>query len=1441
MDKQDLIFLFDFFGFKYTNEYIDLIVSLYDQNSLYTPHIIRSKKGKTRIIHKPNENLNMFLKYLSKYFSNYESTHKSAFGFVKNKSIVENASMHINKSYVFNIDIKNFFYSINSQLIAKALVSPPFNYPNKLVDNLLNLVCINDDNLKVLPLGAPTSPVLSNIACFELDVSIENLVKHFNINYSRYADDFSFSCDKNLFYRKKDFRVKLRNVIIQYGLEINHLKTRLYKKNQRQKVTGIVVNKKLNLDSQYRKEVTFWVYMIKKFGYENANLYFQKKYTEKVSLIYFLKGKLDYWSMVVGKEGLTKELKAEFKNISTILPKEQANCIYYNNLKNKLKNIIEKKSYIPKDNFPQKFSAVYLQVVQNVFNLSINASLNPHNKKSIEDIFNDINASILVVDNYEKLIKTSLFQRINNISFFKDSNINLSFDLIKKLNIISNNLKNIDNFYFFKLNEDSLSDFVNFFSNSNVYIFFKKDNSYRFQRKSESNNELEYVSLYVLLLETFLDAIDLLGNFKVISSGDSIYFDLFKSLSLKFNLNIFNIRNSVNRIKHSPYVTIAHTKNNKRLEELKYNPAENKPASASSLNKRFVIKTNERESDFKEVFKENEMLLDDPEVFNQGLEIKVEIVDNLNIPQTLNDVSSSQHTFTASQVATIKKIINDIVINNTNSVALESLEELDKILTEGVYVKDVLEQLRDLESILYADSVLKLNLPEELKLKYSNVNFSQAIRPIVTAQNALKNENLSSDELFAITAGLIEGIKMKADVDKYKKEFPNQSVRIRLSSEPLWYWDRRGTSEGGFRSSVAGMTTPHQNRTKKLDNTTSVYIPTEFILNTIIENNQPSNGNNNIVEIKDAFKNSTREFKENDESTFINIGGIPFFAFQDNLGKKIYIPSIFHYRANANKNNPNAVKNKLIDYIINTNLALLNTSDKKVEMELLEQLQDLIQNVNFKSKSNNIGTYFLMPNKAKGAGREVRFINSTSVSLGNDLDTFNDKNRLLDILEDRALINNEKLVDIALSRFNHFLSFTKSDSLDNVQKIKATEAFLNSNRDTNAFITYVKTVFNTRTTDTVLNYKTSDNQDKSVELDIYTQMLTNVFSALDRYPLPSNSPGMFFHNPASFILDPNSIGFNIKEEQTKLDEEKFLKEKQESLKKIEDKQNAELEEKVKQNINFRETNQPKTAEDFNAFVNNLFETIDVLKLSDSFKRALDKDNIEGFLSDNFYVYFAAEYLKNQSDEFIGSFYENLNENLGDLILDNIDKLRSDANLFKRLEDYHYILNPNSIGFNIKEEQTKLKEEKFLKEKQESLKKIEDKQNAELEESVKQNINFRETNQPKTAEDFNTFVNNLFETIDVLKLSDSFKRALDKDNIEGFLKDNFNVYFAAEYLRKKEEEIGGREIRKYTKFQKLELISVINQSIDALNNSESLSKTLEKYHYTTDLNIRRFDI
>jgi hypothetical protein len=917
--------------------------------------------------------------------------------------------------------------------------------------------------------------------------------------------------------------------------------------------------------------------------------------------------------------------------------------------------------------FYSKESLTADQVITTLFNSRISDSVDNYSvlENTIKKIAEYRNSSI------QNKPDTKLYKELKEL--LGDDKIRIEFT-VANLDSMFSLFKLEDGVYQLDLNNKNIKEFTVKFLFKDVLKYLNA-NVKLIKEGIDGAQEQSFVKIMFDIMS--IPAI----NVKTQSSGKTHYFDFYgvlKSFSFKDNALATLNAERVGRIKHSPYVTIAHTKNNARLEDLKYNPSENKPASASSLNERSVIKTNESESDFKEVFKENEMLLDDPEVFNQGLEIKVEIVDNLNIPQTLNDVSSKNHTFTASQVATIKKIINDIAINNTNSVALESLEELDKILIEGVSVKDVLEQLRDLESILYADSVLKLNLPEELKLKYSNINFSQAIRPIVTAQNALVKENLSSDELFAITAGLIEGIKMKAYVDKNKKEFPNQNIRIRLSSEPLWYWDRRGTSEGGFRSSVAGMTTPHQNRTEKLDNTTSVYIPTEFILNTIIENNQPSNGNNNIVEIKDAFKNQTREFKKNDESTFINIGGIPFFAFQDNLGKKIYIPSIFHYRANANENNPNAVKNKLIDYIINTNLALLNTSDKKVEMELLRELQDLIQNVNFKSQSNNIGTYFLMPNKARGANKNVRFINSTSVSLGNDLDTFNDKNRLLDILKD------ETLLDLALSRFNHFLSFTKSDSLDNIQKIKATEAFLNSNRDTNAFITYVEAVFNTRVTDTVLNYKTSNNQDKSVELDIYTQMLTNVFSALDRYPLPSNSPGMFFHNPASFILDPNSIGFNIKEEQTKLEEEKFLKEKQESLKEIDDKQNTELEKNVEQNIKFRETNQPKTAEDFNAFVNNLFETTDVLKLSDSFNRASDDDNIEGFLKDNFNVYFAAEYLKNQSEEFIESFYENVNENLGDLILDNIDKLRSDANLFKRLEDYHYTTNSEIRRFDLNE-------------------------------------------------------------------------------------------------------------------------------------------------------------
>ena len=116
--------------------------------------------------------------------------HSSAQGFIKNKSIINNATPHLSQPCLLKVDIKNFFPSISFRRVIKLFQN--LGYPQNISFYLSSLCCLNE----ALPQGAATSPSLSNIVLRRLDNRLSGISKKSELNYTRYADDMTFSGGK---------------------------------------------------------------------------------------------------------------------------------------------------------------------------------------------------------------------------------------------------------------------------------------------------------------------------------------------------------------------------------------------------------------------------------------------------------------------------------------------------------------------------------------------------------------------------------------------------------------------------------------------------------------------------------------------------------------------------------------------------------------------------------------------------------------------------------------------------------------------------------------------------------------------------------------------------------------------------------------------------------------------------------------------------------------------------------------------------------------------------------------------------------------------------------------------------------------------------------------------------------------------------------------------
>ena len=223
----------------------------------YRKFSINKRNGKPREIVEPLPSLKEIQLWILENILSRIKVSKYAKAYVKDKTLIENVKYHKGRDAVLVLDIKNFFNSIKLKDIEAIFLNMGYS---SNISNLLAKLCTYEE---YLPQGCSTSPTLSNIFLNEFDDKISAICNSQNLRYTRYADDLTFSGSKlNLEKLPKI----IEELLYPLGLSINETKTKLMERNQRQTVTGIVVNEKLQVPKSYRNFIRNEVYFLSKFG-----------------------------------------------------------------------------------------------------------------------------------------------------------------------------------------------------------------------------------------------------------------------------------------------------------------------------------------------------------------------------------------------------------------------------------------------------------------------------------------------------------------------------------------------------------------------------------------------------------------------------------------------------------------------------------------------------------------------------------------------------------------------------------------------------------------------------------------------------------------------------------------------------------------------------------------------------------------------------------------------------------------------------------------------------------------------------------------------------------------------------------------------------------------------------------------------------------------------
>lgn len=329
----------------YTPKGVSYILYKLDPEKKYRTFEIPKKSGGTRTIQAPEKQLLLLQKRLAMMLyecvgelkHEYPRFWSASHGFQKKKTIVSNAEMHHRRRFVFNVDLEDFFGSINFGRVRGFLIH---DNSFKLDPSVATVIAQISCHKNALPQGSPCSPVISNLIGNILDARLLPLARAARCTYTRYADDLTFSTNEKLFPTQIAVNVhgsewivgdKFRNEIEGAGFLLNSGKTRMSLRHSRQTVTGLVVNTKVNINQDYYRSVRAM-----------CNAVFQKgtycrplaDETETTSNLYPLEGMLSHIYFVKARRDRSAKInklasKAEEFRQPQALEKLYGNFLFY--------------------------------------------------------------------------------------------------------------------------------------------------------------------------------------------------------------------------------------------------------------------------------------------------------------------------------------------------------------------------------------------------------------------------------------------------------------------------------------------------------------------------------------------------------------------------------------------------------------------------------------------------------------------------------------------------------------------------------------------------------------------------------------------------------------------------------------------------------------------------------------------------------------------------------------------------------------------------------------------------------------------------------------------------------------------------------------------------------------------------------------------------------
>ena len=254
-----------------------------ERDQHYSLKYLPKKNGKVRAIAIPDDDLYFHQRFIWLDILRFLPVSDCACAYRRGVSMKSCAIPHVNRETVIHLDIQDFFGSITENMVFRCLERET-GYSKRLVDFLSRLCCYKGR----LPQGTCTSPVLSNICFRDCDEEIQAYAQSQGLAYTRYSDDLYLSGNA---VNVGEVIGMVRGILHRYGFSLNQKKTKVLYRNMPQRVLGLIVNEKLQVNRTYRRSLRQELYYVRRYG---ADAEGAKNAPSYLQYLHQLQGKIAY-------------------------------------------------------------------------------------------------------------------------------------------------------------------------------------------------------------------------------------------------------------------------------------------------------------------------------------------------------------------------------------------------------------------------------------------------------------------------------------------------------------------------------------------------------------------------------------------------------------------------------------------------------------------------------------------------------------------------------------------------------------------------------------------------------------------------------------------------------------------------------------------------------------------------------------------------------------------------------------------------------------------------------------------------------------------------------------------------------------------------------------------------------------------------------------------